>query len=112
MTSNIGEEYNIEPVTEFARDGSKYTLRNFDADTTGIFTEENQTVSFIYELNKGILSSNSSKGLGIVEIDYVDTNGNNSPHVDYETGVIGEQYTIQEIIASVVNGNVYRVVER
>lgn len=77
LTGKVGEDYLLEPQ---AIEG--YVFKEAVGNTSGIVTEEDQTVTFIYEQE------------GRLIIKYQDLSGNEIAEDDLLTGIVGQEYAI------------------
>ncbi|MCC4119918.1 MucBP domain-containing protein [Lactococcus lactis] len=82
-TGNIGEDYNTEQKTI---DG--YTFKEVQGDTTGTFTDQAQTVTYVY--------TKDPVAGGDITAKYVDTDGNKISDDVLKSGNIGESYTTEQ----------------
>ncbi|OTN88921.1 hypothetical protein A5819_001413 [Enterococcus sp. 7E2_DIV0204] len=87
LTDNVGEKYTTEQKKIVG-----YTFKEVQGNASGIFTDQEQTVTYVY-------TKNSVAG-GTVTTRYVDESGNPISENTVFTGNIGESYTTeQKIIA-------------
>ncbi|GEL92787.1 MucBP domain-containing protein [Enterococcus villorum] len=77
LTGKIGENYQTKP-----KEIENYVLKETPKNANGIFSNEAQTVNYVYEKAEG----------GTVTVNYVDEDGNALADPDTLTGKIGESY--------------------
>jgi len=94
-TGNIGENYTIEQKTI-----TGYTFKEVQGNPTGTFTEEEQTVTYVY-------TKNPVAG-GTVTARYVDESGNPITENAVFIGNVGESYTTEQ---KIIAGYTYKEVQ-
>ncbi|NAB10767.1 hypothetical protein GUI49_06145 [Enterococcus mundtii] len=77
LTGKIGENYQTS-----AKDIPNYVLKETPSNANGIFSNQAQTVTYVYEKAEG----------GTVTVNYVDEDGNKLADPETLTGKIGENY--------------------
>lgn len=83
MSGNIGENYSTEQKTI-----SGYTFKEVEGSATGVFTDQPQTVTYVYTKNPVKIAT--------VIVKYVDTDGNKISEDVVKTGNIGENYSTEQ----------------
>ncbi|MFK4973058.1 MucBP domain-containing protein [Lactococcus garvieae] len=82
-SGNIGEDYTTEQ-----KEIEGYTFKEVQGDTSGKFTDQAQTVTYVYTKNPVVVSNVTAK--------YVDTEGNKISDDVVKSGNIGEDYTTEQ----------------
>ncbi|WP_341482992.1 MucBP domain-containing protein [Lactococcus formosensis] len=82
-SGNIGEDYTTEQ-----KEIEGYTFKEVQGDTSGKFTDQAQTVTYVYTKNPEAGSDITAK--------YVDTEGNKISEDVVKSGNIGEDYTTEQ----------------
>lgn len=84
-TGNVGENYTTEQ-----KDIEGYTFKEVEGDSVGVFTEQPQTVTYVYIKNVEPISGAD------VTAKYVDTDGNKISDDVVKIGNTGEKYTTKQ----------------
>ncbi|EAE8346332.1 LPXTG cell wall anchor domain-containing protein [Listeria monocytogenes] len=81
LTGNVGDSYSSSAKTI-----ENYTLTTTPANATGTFTNQTQTVNYVYAKNKVVAAP--------VTVHYVDTDGKDIAPSETLTGNVGDSYSI------------------
>lgn len=96
-TGNVGENYTTEQ-----KDIEGYTFKEVEGDSVGVFTEQPQTVTYVYIKNVEPISGAD------VTAKYVDTDGNKISDEVVKSGNIGESYSTEQ---KTISGYTFKEVE-
>ncbi|EGO7660839.1 LPXTG cell wall anchor domain-containing protein [Enterococcus faecalis] len=94
-TGNIGDDYTTE---QKAIDG--YTFKEVQGNPTGKFTDQPQTITYVYVKNPVKVAEVTAK--------YVDTDGNKISDEVVKTGNVGDDYTTEQ---KAINGYTFKEVQ-
>ena len=85
QAGNIGEAYTTEQ-----KDILGYTFKEVQGDASGKFTDQAQTVTYVYTKNE------LPHVTGTVLVQYVDTNGQSISEDVVKSGIVGEGYSTEK----------------
>lgn len=84
-SGNIGDIYNTEQ-----KDINGYTFKEVKGNTTGKFTDQAQTVTYVYRKNE------IPNITGTILVKYIDTEGNSISEDIVKSGTVGEGYSTEK----------------
>lgn len=87
--SNVGDEYDI---SDKQKDIDGYTFKEVNGDTKGTFSDQAQTVTFVYEKNADPEVPTDPDDVS-VNVKFVDKDGKKIADSDKLTGKVGDEYT-------------------